>query len=271
MALRIAFDLDGTVADMAVVLRQQAEALFGAELAAAAARPVPSSAASTEDPPGGIRAALAAVESMRLTPRQQQRLWQHVSDIENFWLTLPEMAPGIIARIARAAEDRSWELIFLTTRPPTKGATTQLQSQRWLADRGLRFPSVYVVERSRGLIAEALQLDAVVDDRYENCLDVALESKARPILIWPERSNAAPAAATKFGVHPVPSIVAALAILERHDDERKQPAIVRSINRILGRQSPLADGTPRPRPAPGDDPRGDRRSAPGDIRDDDGA
>ena len=42
------------------------------------------------------------------------------------------------------------------------------------------------------LIAEALHLDAVVDDRVENCLDVALESKAKPLLIWPNQMKPLP-------------------------------------------------------------------------------
>jgi len=44
-------------------------------------------------------------------------------------------------------------------------------------------PSVFVVHGSRGKIASALAIDVLVDDRPENCLDVALESKARAILV----------------------------------------------------------------------------------------
>ena len=98
---------------------------------------------------------------------------------------LPEIAPGIVARIARTAEERRWEVIFLTTRPLVGGDTVQRQSQRWLAAHGFAMPSVFVVQRSRGRVAEALELDAVVDDRAENSLDVALDSKARAILVWP--------------------------------------------------------------------------------------
>ena len=75
-------------------------------------------------------------------------------------------------------------MIFLTTRPSTKGDLVQLQSQQWLEAHGFQYPSVFVVQRSRGKIADALQLDAFVDDRPENCLDIAVESKAGVILIW---------------------------------------------------------------------------------------
>ena len=39
-------------------------------------------------------------------------------------------------------------------------------------------PSVFVMNGSRGKLAAALHLDAVIDDRSENCLDVVVDSKA---------------------------------------------------------------------------------------------
>ena len=274
MALRIAFDLDGTVADMSSVLRRHAQTLFGKELTA-----TKSDVAGRRDAAGmqhavDVAPTTVAMDALRLTPRQQQQLWDHVSTISDFWLTLPEIEPGIITRIAATANDRRWELIFLTTRPPTEGQVTQRQSQRWLAEHGLQYPSVYVVQRSRGKIADALQLDAVVDDRVENCLDVALESKSKPILVFPGDPKIVPPAAKRLGVRVVKSISTALSLLERYDDERRQPPIVRSLNRLLGRQTPLSEqpalqnrrgGNRRkvnvgPPPGMVDRRRGDRRS-----------
>ncbi len=125
------------------------------------------------------------------------------SRVENFWTTLPELEPGIIARIAKAAHDRRWEVIFLTTRPSTAGELVQLQSQQWLDAHGFQYPSVFVVQRSRGKIADALHLDAFVDDRPENCLDIAVESKAKVILVWHGDLKDVPAGAKRLGVRPV--------------------------------------------------------------------
>ena len=182
MSLRVAFDMDGTVADMSCVLRQEAERLFGA---AAPRHNLPSPALDDTLPSGaGGHSALPApppqVKELPLTSRQQSQLWQRVAQIENFWFSLPEQEPGIIARIAQTAAARRWEVLFITTRPPSAGDTTQLQTQRWLQAHGFPLPSVFVVQRSRGKLADALQLDAVVDDRPENCLDVAADSKAAP-------------------------------------------------------------------------------------------
>ena len=145
----------------------------------------------------------AAMQELHLTARQQTQLWDHVKKIENFWTTLPELEPGIIARIAKAASERRWEVIFLTTRPSTAGDLVQLQSQQWLEAHGFQYPSVFVVQRSRGKIADALQLDAFVDDRPENCLDIAVESKAKVILVWHGDLKDVPAGAKRLGVRPV--------------------------------------------------------------------
>jgi hypothetical protein len=178
-----------------------------------------------------------AMQELHLTARQQNQLWDHVKQIENFWTTLPELEPGIIARIAKAAADRRWEIIFLTTRPSTKGDLVQLQSQQWLDAHGFRYPSVYVVQRSRGKIADALHLDAFVDDRPENCLDIAVESKAKVILVWHGNPNDVPAGAKRLGVRPVTSITEAMNILEHLDDIRTQPSLMKSLKRAIGVES----------------------------------
>jgi hypothetical protein len=252
MPLRVGFDLDGTVADMYSALRDEAVKLFGDEVLRTSAskstapqesvRQVGGSKAGAEQSndkpassPEDDATTTMAMSELHLTARQQMQLWDHVKKVENFWSTLPELEPGIIARIAKAALERRWEVIFLTTRPATAGEPVQLQSQRWLEANGFRYPSVYVVQRSRGRIADALQLDAFVDDRPENCLDIAVESKAKVILVWHGNLVDVPAGAKRLGVQPVSTISEAMALLERLDDIRSQPSLMRSIKRALGR------------------------------------
>jgi FMN phosphatase YigB (HAD superfamily) len=259
MSLRVGFDLDGTVADMSSALRREAVKLFGEEVLRKAANntkkpqeikgqgtaKTPASKAATAkavankaqdksaEPEDDARANLA-IEELHLTGRQQAQLWDHVKGVENFWTTLPELEPGIIARIAKAAHDRRWEVIFLTTRPPTAGDLVQLQSQQWLSAHGFQYPSVFVVQRSRGRIADALQLDAFVDDRPENCLDIAVESTAKVILIWHGDLKEVPAGAKRIGVRAVNRISEAMQLLERLDDIRSQPSLMRTIKRAFG-------------------------------------
>ena len=232
MAFRVAFDLDGTIADMHVVLRREAERLFGeAELSTVVEQS--GAEAGSADEPENVK----VMAELHLTGRQQMQLWEHVKTIENFWSGLPEMEPGIVARIAQAAMSRRWDVIFLTTRPLVAGETVQIQSQRWLEAHGFPLPSVFVVHRSRGKIAEALELDAVVDDRPENCLDVAVDSQAKPILIWPGDPKGLPPGAQRLGVRLVASISEALDLLIKMDDLKSEPRVVRSIKRFFGKET----------------------------------
>jgi hypothetical protein len=234
MPLRVAFDLDGTIANMYAALRQVAEQLFGPDKLAKASYDQAEPSAQGDDADSK-----KVMAELRLTARQQMQVWEQVKTVENFWNSLPELEPGIVARIAEVATKRRWEVIFLTTRPVVAGETVQVQSQRWLEAHGFPLPSVFVVHRSRGKIADALQLDAVVDDRPENCLDVAVESKAKPILIWAADPKLVPPGAKRLGVRIASTISEAVTVLEALDDMQRESGVVRSIKKLFGKETPV--------------------------------
>ena len=226
MPLRIAFDMDGVLADMESALVEHAEGLFGT---------VESTAAATADAPDVVEPVIA---KLSITPRQERRLWDRVEAIENFWESLNEIEPGIVARLYALSVERRWEVIFLTRRPATAGATAQIQTQRWLEARGFAHPSAYVVQRSRGQIAAALALDFVVDDRPENCLDVSVDSKARPILVWRDDESQLPTAIRRLGIGVVGSVSQCLDILAQIDISEASPGMVTRVLRLLGLKEP---------------------------------
>jgi hypothetical protein len=76
-----------------------------------------------------------------------------------------------------------------------------------------------------------------VDDRPENCLDIAVESQAKVILVWHGNLKDVPAGAKRLGVRPVSTITEAVAILEHLDDIRNQPSLMRSIKRAFGKET----------------------------------
>lgn len=224
MSLRIAFDLDGTLADLDSALAEITRRLFGADPEAVAPAEAPSKApdtpaegptegASPEGGPAEDRVTPPRVRS--LTASQQSLVWATARRTTNFWETLDETEPGIVARLAALAREHRWEVIFLTQRPSCEGDTTQLQSQRWLRAQGFELPSVFVVNGSRGKVAAALDLDLVVDDRPENCLDVKMDSKARAALIVRGGGPAVSANAARLGIESTPSIADLLDRLER--------------------------------------------------------
>jgi hypothetical protein len=251
MPLRIGFDLDGVLAAMESELVRQAEILFGEQMTRRLREPVApievdtvaadgQQAKTPADPQPSAPDNVPPLLQLSMTPRQQRRLWRHVESIENFWESLSEIEPGSVQRLAAIATDRRWEVIFLTKRPETVGATAQVQTQRWLESRGFTLPSVFVVQRSRGRIAAALGLDIVVDDLPENCLDVVVDSKARAILVWRGEATQPPTAAQRLGIGVVKSVADCLEILAQIDSSTKdEPGVMSRVMRLLGLKEPV--------------------------------
>jgi len=250
MALRIAFDLDGVLADMEAELVRQSEILFGEPMTrrlqeraveAGDASGNPSDPGAPPESPDGAPDFAPPVVQLNMTARQQRRLWHHVQSIENFWEGLNELEPGVIPRLAKLAADCRWEIIFLTKRPETVGLTAQVQTQRWLESKGFPLPSVFVVQGSRGRIAASLGLDIVVDDRPENCLDVVADSKARAILVWRTDESQRPASAQRLGIGVVSSVADCLDILTQVDSAaREDPGVMSRVMRLLGLKEPAS-------------------------------
>jgi hypothetical protein len=208
MALRIACDVDGTLADMNGALRREAAQLFD-----------PSDASSP---------------TPTMTPQQVRQFWAHVHGVENFWTTLPETEPGAVARLAAAAAQHGWEVLFLTRRFATAGDTSQLQTQRWLQAHGFELASVYVMDGSRGKVADALALDAVLDDRPDNCLDVVTHSKARALLVWRDDPASVPPELARVDIEVVLSMTQAVESLERMSVKAEKRARFMGRIRAIG-------------------------------------
>ena len=233
--MRLAFDLDGTVADMQGALVRVARDLFPGIDQASLPTSVPADDAKADESGEQTQGAEPQLSTHSLTARQQRDLWTAVRARVNFWETLDEIEPGALARLFRIVHDRRWELIFLTSRPETAGDTAQAQSHRWLSAHGYSAPSVFVVHGSRGKIAAALNLDVLVDDRPENCLDVAIDSTARAILVWRGEEDKVPGSARQLGIGSVNSVAECLGILETLDHGGSDHAgMVDRLKRFLG-------------------------------------
>ena len=245
MSLRIGIDLDGVLADMQTALRREAEALFGprspardpqadvqAEQIAEAAREALEEGEAGAD--AGEEEEAAPPEPQPLTMRQQRKLWKHVARIDGFWEGLEEIERGTVARFAALATERRWNVIFLTQRPETAGDTAQRQTQRWLERHGFPLPSVFVVPgTARGRVADALDLDIVIDDRPSNCLEIAVDSRARAVLVWRDRSGPVPPNVTQLGILVVDSLTQCLDVLAEARSAGTRKGIVERLKGLL--------------------------------------
>lgn len=235
MALRIGFDLDGVLADMDAALAGYADVLFGPPPTLRASDGSETAAPSSDGTPDAIPSTIPLRIRRPLSARQQHLLWRRVRGTDCFWESLEETEPGIVSRLAELAARRRWEILFLTRRPPTVGATAQIQSQRWLASKGFDLPSVYVVAKSRGMIAASLSLDVVVDDTPDNCVDVANDSGARAIAVVREPHAAPHAVLSTMGIAVVGSTDECLTRLVAIDAEiNRRPSALERLARRLG-------------------------------------
>ncbi len=211
MSLRLAFDLDGVFADLGKHL------------------------GDTHSDAAGETTVSHPYETPHLR-HAGRGVWARLAATPNFWESLDEIEPGSLRRLAELVRERKWEVIFLTSRPTTQGDTVQIQSQRWLEKQGYPLPSLFVTQGSRGRIASALDLDVVVDDNPENCLDVAMESEARSILVWRGQADVVPENATRLGIRTVFTVDECLGLLdEAAQSTHGERGFVHALRRVLGR------------------------------------
>ena len=90
MSLRIACDLDGTLADMNAALEREAAAYFWR---ARRSRWTHSGRFHQRDATSSGGGRCRRDERM-LADGERSRLWSHVREIDNFWETLPEIEPA---------------------------------------------------------------------------------------------------------------------------------------------------------------------------------
>jgi hypothetical protein len=242
--MRIAFDLDGVLADLHSQYVRAAVSLFPElDRAALESAPPGTEVPAADTPSEAEDERPDALAGVKVNRRQSEAIWKHLGSRENFWQTLQETEPGIVRKIAQVADQRRWDVLFITSRPRSAGATVQRQTQRWLQTKGFDLPSVYIIHGSRGRLAAALDLDVVVDDRPDNCLDVVLESSAGAVLIWPGSEASVPVSARRLGIAVAKSVDACLEAVIAAESEQSGDSMLDRLRRLFGvRTKPAASG-----------------------------
>lgn len=107
------------------------------------------------------------------TTDETKAVWDVIVKDEQFWFNLHPFNANCTAirDFFYTGLANEHEVYFITNRP---GVQSKAQTEEWLANYlNLFNPTVLVIRhREKGSIAKALQLDAHIDDNYDNCCDV---------------------------------------------------------------------------------------------------
>jgi len=251
-SLRIAFDMDGTIADLSTAFHAIEDRLFGpyeaehsqpqpeareeeqeAEQRAAQESGGTSSISSggQTDPAAQAREKLAQARAMR---RHNDIIWHAIESTPDFWTTLAPMEEGVIARLWEAARKNRWEVFFITQRPATAGESVQFQTQRWLVKQGFELPSVIPLSGSRGKAIQSLKIDFLVDDTPKNCVDAISDSGARAILLTRGIDEFTENGAKRLGIVTVKTAADAIDVLEQATIAKVNPTFFARFLQKMG-------------------------------------
>ena len=240
--LRIAFDMDGTLADLSSAYIETEARLFG-KRTDEHEPPAPEAREVEQHDEEGVPVSATTGDNRRVVERRRSSsggsgrrdlVWRAIEETPDFWTTLSPLEPGAIERLYQLTIEHHWEVFFITQRPATAGATVQLQTHTWLVKQGFATPSVIPLSSARGKCAAALQLDYLVDDTPQNCHDVLADSSTRAILLVHPDDSLADTSARRLGIGTARSIHEALDVLVQATAARNNPSLFEKLRKLVG-------------------------------------
>lgn len=107
-----------------------------------------------------------------------------VSCDPDFWMRLsPLLSPNEWQRLD--ALSSSGRLVFITHRYERDNYDIHEVTREWLKRHGVRDPVVYFTQESKSHLVDGLKVSLFMDDRFENCREVA--DKTQATVIMPHR------------------------------------------------------------------------------------
>lgn len=154
--MRLGYDVDGVSADFNDSFIPLVKAITGRDLFG----------------PGYVPTCWDYPTAVGYTAEEVSKVWDVICANPTFWMGLRPYfdAMDILERLRIASYEH--DVYFITSRP---GIKAKQQTEVWLATHSGDFnwnPTV-LISSAKGACAKALHLDAYIDDRLENVVDVA--------------------------------------------------------------------------------------------------
>ena len=157
--LKVGVDLDGVLANFTSAFKQEAEQVLDRRL---------------EGSPVNWEM------SNWMTDAEQTRVWNRIKASEDWFQLYVNPLPGVSRNIIHL--DKYADPYFVSTRIQTAGKPIKVQSQIWLNELGVEYPTV-VITKDKGLVCKALGIAAFIDDKPENLEDIAKESPSTQLFL----------------------------------------------------------------------------------------
>ena len=111
--------------------------------------------------------------NLMLSAEETKQSWLEVAKIPNFWAKLKPLPSFDYETIMLLRElIYRHDVFFVTNRFETPGSSPMKQTKYWFyVNAQIHSPNV-LIAKDKGPMAAVLQLDAFIDDRPKNCLDV---------------------------------------------------------------------------------------------------
>jgi hypothetical protein len=115
--------------------------------------------------------------------------WKELFTIENFWEKVKVLNPEQVKYMVDKLNNHPQiNIYFITAREATAGRPLVKQCINALKAIGWSDPQV-IVSFQKGRLARALDLSFFLDDRAENCVEVALENHSTQVFILDKPYN----------------------------------------------------------------------------------
>lgn len=231
MSLRIGVDLDGTLADLSSFYREVERQIADAAPESRSSE-VPDVLESRSSEVVEVPSDKSRLKAARADSRLHRAVWKALQATPDLWLQLKPLEDGAVRRLYETSIALNWEVFFITQRPKSEGSSVQRQTQKWLVDQGFECPSVLTLRGPRGKAAHALDLDFLLDDLAQNCVDVVSDSKCRPLLVLRKPDEAAETAARNLRIGVVRSIHEAVDLLSAPAPAPRETIVTRVLKSL---------------------------------------